>query len=476
MLFSSPQQINHLNSVRLSRPTSVQLSRNQTLIRDCVKARFPTIAENPFHIMLDAAPGGCGKSTMLKILRQDVNAFFGTENACLVTAFTGGAAFNVGGNTIHSTLGISPKAGEEFKRMSDSMKTHLTNQLRDVKVLFIEEISLVSVVLLTQASVHLQILRNDGRPFGGLSVMVFGDFMQLLPVQHPPVFGDFPPIMKARCEMLVENVWDKLWKLFTVFHLTRNKRVEMGRAADMLREIRYTEISEETKEFLRKNCLLKNTFPKTIFEALDQLQSENPDKEFVVLATKNATVNRLNICRIQNMEERKKFPVRYIKDDEVVLAKFHETTKRPHSMELAVGCKVMLNVTLKKEPGMYNGRVGKLLEIQDQFLKIQFDSQTIVDVPKLFFKNNEKSWTQYPIQPAEVITVHMSQGKTFDGVIFISENLFTGGLAYTALSRCRQLRLCRLTSLRTEEWLVPDGANEEYRRLKRRYLDMMITD
>ena len=73
--------------------------------------------------------------------------------------------------------------------MSDSMKTHLTNQLRDVKVLFIEEISLVSVVLLTQASVHLQILRNDGRPFGGLSVMVFGDFMQLLPVQHPPVFG-----------------------------------------------------------------------------------------------------------------------------------------------------------------------------------------------------------------------------------------------------------------------------------------------
>ena len=102
--------------------------------------------------------------------------------------------------------------------------------------------------------------------------------------------------MKARCEMLVENVWDKLWKLFTVFHLTRNKRVEMGRAADMLREIRYTEISEETKEFLRKNCLLKNTFPKTIFEALDQLQSENPDKEFVVLATKNATVNRLNIC------------------------------------------------------------------------------------------------------------------------------------------------------------------------------------
>ena len=73
--------------------------------------------------------------------------------------------------------------------MNDSLKAKLTDLLKDVKVLFIEEISLVSVVLLTQASVHLQILRNDGRPFGGLSVMVFGDFMQLLPVQHPPVFG-----------------------------------------------------------------------------------------------------------------------------------------------------------------------------------------------------------------------------------------------------------------------------------------------
>ena len=100
--------------------------------------------------------------------------------------------------------------------------------------------------------------------------------------------------MKARCEILVENVWDELWKLFTVFHLTRNMRAEQERDADMLREIRYAEISEETKEFLRKNCLLKDTFPKTIFEALDQLQSENPEKEFVVLGTKNTTVNELN--------------------------------------------------------------------------------------------------------------------------------------------------------------------------------------
>ncbi|KAF1771253.1 hypothetical protein GCK72_003079 [Caenorhabditis remanei] len=90
--------------------------------------------------MLDA-PGGCGKPTLLKILRQDINEFFRSDNACLVTAFTCGAAFNVGGNTLHSTLGISPKTGEEFKRMSDSMKNHLTDQLRDVKVFFIDEIS-----------------------------------------------------------------------------------------------------------------------------------------------------------------------------------------------------------------------------------------------------------------------------------------------------------------------------------------------
>ncbi|EFP13174.1 hypothetical protein CRE_08464 [Caenorhabditis remanei] len=141
------------------------------------------------------APGDCGKSRMLKIL---VNDFFGSENACLVTPFIGGAAFNVGGNTIHSTLGISPKSVAEFKRMNNSLKTQLTDLLKDVKVFFIEEISLISVVLLIQASVHLQILKNDGRPFG--------DFMQLLPVQSPPVFGDFSSKLKAPRDMLVENV------------------------------------------------------------------------------------------------------------------------------------------------------------------------------------------------------------------------------------------------------------------------------
>ncbi|EGT39340.1 hypothetical protein CAEBREN_18258 [Caenorhabditis brenneri] len=122
--------------------------------------------------------------------------------------------------------------------------------------------------------------------------------------------------------------------------------------------------------------------------------------------------------------------------------------------------------------GLFNGSVEKVEEISKDKIIVQFP-RSRMEVSRVLYEKEKKMWRQFPLRMAEAMTIHAAQGKTYDDVIVLALFLDIGGLMYTALSRARLLKLCRITSLKLEQWIPPTGAKEEptssrYARMKRK--------
>lgn len=370
---------------------------------------------------------GTGKSTLLSVLREQ------TEKNTVILAPTGIAALNVQGETIHSFFQFKPNVTlESAKRAAKDCRNKTL--FKKLDTLIIDEISMVRADLLDCVDVFLRQILKKERPFGGKQMVFIGDLYQLAPVVTrdetayiQEVYGS-PYFFSAhvRKHALFDMTFIELEKVY--------RQQDLG-FIDILNAIRNGSVTHEHLAILNKRVQPVPT----------------PDTGYIYLTTTNADADHINLSKLQALESPLEESEAQISGDFSPKLSPTEST-----LQLKVGAQIMF---LNNDPlGQWvNGTVGHIegihLAAQELIVRHQ-DGHIVVVTPykwilhkytydtdtKTLKQENAGSFTQYPLKLAWAITIHKSQGKTFDNVIIdMGRGAFATGQTYVALSRCRTL-------------------------------------
>lgn len=345
-----------------------------------------------------------------------------------IVAPTGIAASHIGGKTIHSffSLGIRENIEDYYLRWLKK-QPFLEKRFKYLKVLIIDEISMVSPELFASMDRILKAFKENEKPFGGVQVVLSGDFFQL------------PPVAKGPRQ--IKFVWQtELWceTGLRICYLQEKFRQGDDDLADILDEIRRGEVSEESMDIFRSRYKKNLTVSFNITK----------------LYTHNIDVDRIND------EELKKLPGK-----EMI---FRANTKgsKQNLERIFKGSLVQEELRLKKEAtiifiknnygaGYINGTLGRVVDFEkdNSFPIVElFDGKRIVVSPEEWLWEDDKGKIkavvkQLPLKLAWALTVHKSQGMTLDAAEIDLSKTFEIGQGYVALSRIKSIRGLRLMGL-----------------------------
>lgn len=384
---------------------------------------------------------GTGKTTMLRQIKE------GTLKQTMIVAPTGVAAINAGGTTIHSLfqLPFSPfiptPEGKRDLIVKQQVSEVRRKLFRELELLIIDEISMVRADMLDAIDTilrHYRYRRNE--PFGGVQMVYIGDMYQLPPVCigdewsilhqyyktpyffNSQVVGEQPPI------------YIELDKIFRQSNL---------QFINLLNEVRNNSITPNTIALL--NSLYRPDYKAT-------------DDGYITLTTHNATADTINNNELAKIKSKTYSYSAIIKGD------FPEKIFPTEiNLELKLGAKVMFIANDTAQPRrFFNGKIGKITDISDTEIWVECDDcDSPISVEPTVWENksytiNKKenkieekllgTFTQLPLRLAWAITIHKSQGLTFDRVIIDAGAAFASGQVYVALSRCRSLDGIIMTS------------------------------
>lgn len=411
------------------------------------------ILENsPNHIFI-TGNAGTGKSTLLEKWRAQ------TKQKIAVLAPTGVAALNVKGQTIHSFFGFRPDVTvQKIQRFyRNKGKKGLFKKLDTI---VIDEISMVRADLLDCIDQFLRMHgKTDIEPFGGIRMVFIGDLHQLPPVVKDSEKKIFETVYKTPY-FFSSRVFEELELEF--IELTKIYRQSDTNFIELLSAIRANDISEKHLE------LLNSRFDP---------QFETPANSFfITLTTTNKTANKINEYHLAKL-----FNERFTFSGNTT-GKFDSAAlPTPETLELKIGAQIMM-VANDKQGRWVNGTLGKIIGIlppnskqnksEEYAIQIELEDKSVVAVLphtwELFdLKYNPASdklqtdtsgtYTQYPLTLAWAITIHKSQGKTFDNVIIdFGWGTFAHGQAYVALSRATSLQGIVLTKSFEESFIITD--------------------
>ena len=380
---------------------------------------------------------GTGKTTFLKRLKEL------SPKRMIVLAPTGIAAINAGGMTIHSffQLPFSPYvpgttfgSGEQKRYQFSKLKRNI---IRSIDLLVIDEISMVRSDLLDAVdSVLRQYRKRHDLPFGGVQLLMIGDLQQLAPVVTPQE------------EHLLGQHYD------TPFFFSSNALKQVGYLTIELKKV-YRQQDEQFISLL--NQIRENKASEATLQALNQRYIPNfvPPKEgnYIRLTTHNAPAQYINEQQLAAL------PAQSFSFTADIEGDFPETSyPADFKLTLKSGAQVMF---IKNDPQhrFYNGMIGEVIGVRtdEDGSKITVrskDSGEEFDLEKMEWTNakytlNEKTkeieetvegkFMQYPLRLAWAITIHKSQGLTFEHAIIDASHSFTHGQTYVALSRCKTL-------------------------------------
>ncbi|HMN32657.1 MAG TPA: helix-turn-helix domain-containing protein [Chitinophagaceae bacterium] len=387
---------------------------------------------------------GTGKTTFLKQIRNH------SSKKMVVVAPTGVAAINATGVTIHSFFQLPfatfiADAPRGFGVNSNIVDRHLLLKnfkinnnkkkiIEELELLIIDEVSMLRADLLDAIDTLLKIFRQNENPFGGVQVLFIGDLYQLPPVvkdTEKELFSTYyesPYFFHAAVFKQIKLVFIELKKVY---------RQNEYQFINLLNNIRYNELSYEDFEMLNQRY-------KPEFEP-------PPNEQYITLTTHNAKADEINKRELEKINE-PLFLFNCSIEGEVNEKHF------PTEMQLKLkkGAQVMfVKNDSSGEGNYYNGRIAKIINIADDEIIVQFDDATdYFTVNKetwenITFEYNEElntveekvigTFTQYPLKLAWAITIHKSQGLTFNQAIIDAGASFAPGQVYVALSRCVSL-------------------------------------
>ncbi len=402
---------------------------------------------------------GTGKTTFLqKIVKE-------TTKNTIVVAPTGVAAINAGGVTIHSMFQLPLTAfvpGNDDVDMSNftnrlGLAKHMKYRanrrklIENLELLIIDEISMVRVDLLDAIDFVLRRVRKNGSPFGGVQLLVIGDLFQLSPVVR-------------------HGIWPTLGKYYkSPFFFDSHSWT----SSDSIKIELKTIYRQKDKEFINiLNNVRMGIKKQEDIETLNNRFKNTNDDETLVLTTHNRKADKINKTKMENLPHRiKRFRA-------MISGKFNETAyPTPEVIELKKGAQVMF--IRNDVDGLYfNGKLGIVDGFEDDLILVKgLDDNETIYVNKEEWKNTrytldkEKktieqetigSFEQYPLKLAWAITVHKSQGLTFDEINVDLSDTFAPGQLYVALSRCRTLEGLKLMSKIKVENIITDNRIIEY--------------
>lgn len=361
---------------------------------------------------------GTGKTYLLN---QYIEYLRVREVAVAVTASTGIAATHIGGQTIHSWsgIGISDVVTKvELDRISKNKQT--VSRLTKTRVLIIDEISMLSGKVLTGISEILKHFRKNSEAFGGLQVILSGDFFQLPPVSRQPMTNREKFAFMA-------PVWVEA--NMRVCYLKQQFRQGRDTLSIILSEIRTQDVSDDSLDRLR-----------------EKLEHEYVDDKALKLYTHNADVDVMNRKRLEENENPLKVFYAETKGKTKILEGLKQSVLAGPALELKLNARVMF-VRNNPEKKYYNGTLGTIEAFDDEdgypIVKLDADYGRQIKVyPEEWTVTDEKevilaSYKQIPLRLAWAITVHKSQGMTLDAAEMDLSKTFEAGQGYVALSRLK---------------------------------------
>lgn len=410
---------------------------------------------------------GTGKTTFLKYLKKV------THKRMVVLAPTGVAAINASGETIHSFFHIRPSVyiPEDPLRTSDSELNELSMKsifkhlkyskskvelIRNLEAIAIDEVSMVRCDIMDVIDKILRLYRDSTKPFGGVQMILVGDAYQL------------PPIVKKEEQEILKSSYDGIFffdskvmeqiinnNQLIYVELQKVYRQNDSKFIELLDRVRINDMQD--KDF----ALFDSKINK------DKFTNEN--KSHIILTTTNVKVNYINEKRLAALPTQSKIY------NAVVTGTFAEK-ERPTdiALELKVGAQIIF-IRNDKENRYYNGKLGVVKHLGEKFLLIETETNNgekiDVTVHPETWKSVSYKWNktenvieeeilgtfmQLPVRLAWAITVHKSQGMSFDRVMADLGNSFETGQVYVALSRCRSLEGLSLSSKIKPQSIIAD--------------------
>ena len=363
-----------------------------------------------------------------------------------ITASTGIAATHLEGTTIHAWSGIGIRNSLSIGNLRElKEKKYLKKNIDNSRVLIIDEISMLHKKQFDMVNEVLQFFKETDDPFGGIQLIISGDFFQL-----PPI-GDHSETNRDKFAFM-SQAW--LDADLTICYLTEQFRHTDNQLNDILNEIRSGNVSQRAKEILGSN---KN-----------ELESIEPTK----LYTHNIDVDRINTEQLQLIKGKNKIFKAKIKGN----LKLAETVKKsilaPENLILKIGAKVMF-VKNNYEKGYLNGSLGNVIKFNNENIPIVrlLNGYEITAEYEEWRIEDEKgkllvSYTQIPLRLAWAITVHKSQGMTLDSATMDLSKTFEKGQGYVALSRVKSLSGLNLTGYNSMTLIVDSLAFKADKRFK----------
>lgn len=378
---------------------------------------------------------GTGKTTFLHRLRET------SPKQIAVVAPTGVAAINAGGTTIHSffQLPLTPFIPTEMGRKEligkMKMQSNRRKVIRELELLVIDEISMVRADILDAIDTVLRHVRyRHNEPFGGVQMIFIGDMYQLSPVAQNEEWQILSRFYQGVYFFNSLVFQQKPFVHIEFEKIFRQKDIEF---IQLLNEVRNNRLSAESLALLGK-CYNPFFVPA-------------PDDTYIILTTHNYKADRINREELDKIKSGTKI------FEAVVTGDFPERSfPADDKLELKIGAKVMFLRNDSENPRrFFNGKIGQITGWDKDIIRVKCpeDNEPIAVLPveweNIRYQTDESTllvkedvlgtFRQYPLRLAWAITIHKSQGLTFDKAVIDAESAFAAGQVYVALSRCRSL-------------------------------------
>ena len=382
------------------------------------RALFDVMEGTKQHLFLTGR-AGTGKSVLLRHFREN------TKKRVVVAAPTGIAALNVQGQTIHSLFRLAPQLQRKGRLAPNSRVCTL---LKRIDTLVIDEISMVRADLLDAIDERLREAFRNNLPFGGVQILLFGDVYQLPPIVEEGLMPYFEAVHQGYF-FFNALVWRETE--FKIYELTQVFRQKDPVFRELLNAVRDGTITDEQLE------QLNGCSPISM-----------PDEGTVTLATTNALVTEINQQRLDQLKG-KAHQYQAVITGEMKKSVF----PTEENLHLKKDAQVVL-LKNDKDGRWVNGTVGKIEKLSEETIAVRvggrvytLEKETWEEIGYTYDLETQKvemqvlsSFTQYPIRLAWALTIHKSQGQTYDSVALdLTTATFAPGQLYVALSRCTRL-------------------------------------
>lgn len=379
---------------------------------------------------------GAGKTY---VLNQYIQYLKEHKVPVAITASTGIAATHMNGMTIHAWSGIGVKDYlNEADLMSLGNRKYLRDKMEAVKVLIIDEISMLHKRQLDLVNKVLKFFKSNELPFGGIQVILAGDFFQL-----PPVGSDAEPNKEKFAFM------SEAWKetQFQCCYLTEQFRQSDNQLNEILNEIRSGFVSDDSIDLLNQALINKSA-------------SSFPTK----LYTHNFDVDKENRSQLAALFSETKLYTATSKGSDNLVEMLKKSVLTDEELKLKIGSKVMF-IKNNYDKNYMNGTLGEVTGYSDNgFPLVKVTSGEVIEAePEEWKIEDEKGKTlalfnQVPLRLAWAITVHKSQGMTLDAAEIDLRKTFEKGQGYVALSRLKTLESLVLLGFNETAIMVDDLA------------------